>query len=319
MSGSQNFRLRLIAILEAIIILVMSVFIIWICFLRDNNRAVPASTNVSEDPEIRSRPVIEKEETFYQLDGKKILVHDSALGETFIPVYGDVPASELDMDKLVSRNGYSFYKENNEIVSYAGIDISQHQGEIDWKKVKEAGIDFAIIRVGYRTYGGGIIEMDESCGKNIREADAAGIKVGVYFFSQAVNTEEAIEEADTVLNAIEGCNITYPVVFDWEMIADDHARTDSVSVDTLADCCVAFCERVRSAGYTPMIYQNKNTAMKKLDLPRVKDYDFWLAEYGREPSYYYDFRIWQYSSDGTIPGVSGRVDMNICFRDYGEE
>ena len=140
--------------------------------------------------------------------------------------------------------------------------------------------------------------------------------MGAYFFSQATTTEEAVEEADAVIDALAPYDITYPVVYDWELVYHDNARTDDVSVEALADCCVAFCERVKDSGYTPMIYQNTGTAMHKLDLPRVKDYDFWLAEYSSKPSYYYDFKIWQYSNTGHIPGVEGDVDLNICFRPY---
>ena len=198
-------------------------------------------------------------------------------GEVFMPVFADVPASELNTDSIVTRNGYSFYKENDTITSFAGVDVSQYQGDIDWEQVKAAGIDFAMIRVGYRSYGGGEIHFDENFAKNLQGANAAGIKTGVYFFSQAVTTDEAIEEADAVIDAIAPYNITYPVVYDWELIYEDSARTDSISVEMLADCCISFCERVKSAGYTPMIYQNKNTSMYKLDLPRLTAYDFWLG------------------------------------------
>lgn len=306
--------LKAFAVIEAIIILLMFLFIVWFCFIKGGIEAVRANA----DPEVRTRAFIEKEETFYQLDGKKILMHDNTMGEVFLPVYSDVPASTLDTSKfLTDSKGFIVY--NDESVStHTGIDISEFQGEIDWAQVKEAGIDFAIIRVGYRSYGGGIVNLDQNFTANIEGALAAGVEVGVYFFSQAENTDEAIEEADTVLDAISGYNITYPVVFDWELIYDDHARTDKVTVETLADCCIAFCERVKSAGYVPMIYQNTNAATHKLDLPRVKDYDFWLAEYSKAPSFYYKYDMWQYSSDGTVPGIEGRVDMNICFRDYSE-
>ena len=319
-------RYKVLAVLEALLIFVLIFALILALFIKpQNDAAVPASTSSvrekvnTEDPETRTRAVIEKEETFYQINGKKILLHDGTFGEVFMPVFSDVPASELDMNNLVTRNGYSFYKENGEITSVTGVDVSEHQGDIDWEQVKNAGIGFAVIRAGYRTYGGGEVTMDERFTENLEGALQAGLDVGVYFFSQAVNTDEAIEEADAVLNAIEGYHLTYPVVYDWELIFDDSARTDSVSVDTLADCCVAFCERVKSAGYTPMVYQNKLTSMYKLDLPRVKDYDFWLAEYGTEPTYYYDFKIWQYASDGTVPGIPGKVDMNLSFKDYGAE
>lgn len=311
-------KFKALCIIETLIIAALSGGLIWNSFLKDkfdeNGKAVPV--NGGSVSEVRTRPVIEKEETFYQLDGKKILMQNSVYGEVFMPVFADVPACSLDMNSLVTRNGYAFYKENEEITSIAGIDVSEHQGDIDWNAVKNAGIEFAIIRVGYRTYGGGEITLDTTFEQNLRNADAAGIKTGVYFFSQAIDPEEAIEEADAVIDAIRPYNITYPVIFDWELITGDSARTDAMTVDNLADACISFCERVKSAGYTPMIYQNKNTTMFKLDLPKLQDYDFWLAEYGDKPTYYYDYQMWQYSSTGKVPGISGEVDMNISFKDY---
>lgn len=311
-------KFKALCIIETLIIAALSGGLIWNSFLKDkfdeNGEAVPV--NGGSVGEVRTRPVIEKEETFYQLDGKKILMQNSVYGEVFMPVFADVPACSLDMNSLVTRNGYAFYKENEEITSIAGIDVSEHQGDIDWNAVKNAGIEFAIIRVGYRTYGGGEITLDTTFEQNLRNADAAGIKTGVYFFSQAIDPEEAIEEADAVIDAIRPYNITYPVIFDWELITGDSARTDAMTVDNLADACISFCERVKSAGYTPMIYQNKNTTMFKLDLPKLQDYDFWLAEYGDKPTYYYDYQMWQYSSTGKVPGINGEVDMNISFKDY---
>ncbi|MBQ9809105.1 MAG: glycoside hydrolase family 25 protein [Ruminococcus sp.] len=312
-------KFKVLSVIEALIIAALSGELAWQVFLKDRftNEAVPASTS-SEDPQVRTRAVIEKEETLYQLDGKKILMNDGTYGEIFWPVFADVPASTHSTDSIVTRNGYSFYKENGHVTSIAGVDVSDYQGDIDWEKVHDAGIEFAIIRIGYRTYGSGKVTLDENFANNIKAADKAGVKVGVYFFSQAINTDEAIEEADAVLDAIEGFNITYPVIYDWELIYGDSARTDKVTVEELADCCIAFCERVKSAGYTPMIYQNKNTTMFKLDLPRLQDYDFWLAEYGDEPTYYYDYQMWQYSSEGYVPGINGEVDMNISFKDYSK-
>lgn len=311
-------KLKALCIIETLIIAALSGGLIWNSFLKDkfdeNGEAVPV--NGGSVSEVRTRPVIEKEETFYQLDGKKILMQNSVYGEVFMPVFADVPACSLDMNSLVTRNGYAFYKENEDITSIAGIDVSEHQGDIDWNAVKNAGIEFAIIRIGYRTYGGGEITLDTTFEQNLRNADAAGIKTGVYFFSQAIDPEEAIEEADAVIDAIRPYNITYPVIFDWELIIGDSARTDVMTVDNLADACISFCERVKSAGYTPMIYQNKNTTMFKLDLPKLQDYDFWLAEYGDKPTYYYDYQMWQYSSTGKVPGINGEVDMNISFKDY---
>lgn len=317
-----------LAIFELIIIFGLVCGLTWDLFIRDrssgnsSNKTVPASKTVTEaepdneDPQVRKRAVIEKEETFYQLDGKKILYNDSALGQVYLPVFQDVPACSLKMDQLITRNGYSFYRENGNITSITGIDISEYQGDIDWEKVKAAGIDFAIIRAAYRTYGDGSIKIDTKFEENMENAEAAGVHLGAYIFSQATTVDEAIEEADYLIDAVEDYDITYPLIFDWEMIYGDSARTDSVTVETLADCCIAFCERIKSAGYTPMIYQNKNTSLMKLDLPRIKDYEFWLAEYNTKPTYYYDFDIWQYTSDAYVPGIAGRVDMNISFKDY---
>jgi GH25 family lysozyme M1 (1,4-beta-N-acetylmuramidase) len=327
MASNKFKKMRNLALIQAVIILFMAVVLVWSLLIRDTsgNDTIPVSNGLTssddgdDDPEVRTRAVIEKEETYYQLDGKKIYLSDSTYGEIFLPVYEDVPASTVDTDSIVTRNGYSFYKEDGEITSISGIDVSVHQGEINWEQVAAAGIKFAMIRVGYRTYGGGEINFDQSFAENLEGAAAAGIQTGVYFFSQAVSTEEAIEEADAVIDAIAPYNVTYPVVYDWELIYDDSARTDDMSVETLTDSCVAFCERIKSAGYTPMIYQNKGTSLFKLDLPRLTDYDFWLAEYNDEPTYYYNYQMWQYSCSGCVPGITGEVDMNISFKDYSAE
>ena len=310
----RRIRFKSIAIIEAVIILLLIIALIFVGLIRGRGEAVPANAN-SDKPQVRRRAVIEKEEAFYQMDGRKILMQDNTYGEIFVPVYSDVPASTIDTEKITMRNGYAYYMENGEAVSTTGVDVSEFQGDIDWTQVRQAGIDFAFIRIGYRTYGDGIVTYDTAFQRNIEGAQAAGIKVGAYFYSQATNTDEAVEEADAVIDALAPYDITYPVVYDWEIV-HDAARTDEVSVEALADCCVAFCERVKDSGYTPMIYQNKATSMHKLDLPRIKDYDFWLAEYDDKPSYYYDFRIWQYSNTGSIPGIEGQVDLNICFRPY---
>lgn len=311
----RRIRFKSIAILEAIIIIILIVLLVWVGLIREKKDAVPTNAKGSQ---VRRRAVIEKEETFYQLDGKKILMHDGAFGEVFVPVYEDVPACSLDLNSLSMRNGYACYAENGEVVSVNGIDVSEFQGAIDWEQVKQAGIEFAFIRVGYRTYGGGVVTYDSQFQQNIEGALEAGIDVGVYFYSQAVDADEAVEEADAVIDALAGYDITYPVVYDWELVTTDSARTDNVSVEALADCCVSFCERIKDSGYTPMVYQNTATAMHKLDLPRIKDYDFWLAEYSDKPTYYYDYKIWQYSSSGRIPGIEGNVDLNICFKPYGK-
>ena len=246
---------------------------------------------------------------------KKIFISDDG-DELWIPVLENVPVCKYQADQYVTRNNLTYYTENQKIISKFGIDVSGHQEEIDWPTVKKAGVDFAMIRVGYRGYTGGSLVMDEYFERNMQGAHDAGIDIGVYFYSQAITPEEAVQEADLVLSVIGDYQITYPVVYDWETVTTAAARTDNISTETLTNCSIAFCERIKQAGYIPMIYQNKRTSLLKLDLTQLTDYDFWLAEYRDRATYYYNYQMWQYASDGRVPGVKGEVDVNICFKDY---
>ena len=181
------------------------------------------------------------------------------------------------------------------------------------KKVKASGIDFAIIRLGYRGYTEGSIYQDSNFESNIKEALDAGLEVGVYFFSQAITAKEAQEEADFVLSRLKGYDITFPVVFDWEALGKTSARTYGLDTDTLCECAVVFCDKVAAAGYTPMVYFTSYIGYIKYDLSRIMDYKFWFAQYSATPSFYYDYQMWQYTSRGKVDGISGDVDMNIYF------
>lgn len=236
-----------------------------------------------------------------------------------VPYYSDVPASKYIKDSFtVDENGRIAYADAS--VKYStGIDVSSHQGEINWEKVKNDGIDFAIIRIGYRGYGSkGNICEDEMSERNIKGADDAGLKVGVYFYSQATTPEEAAEEAEFVLKIIKKYRIDYPVVFDWENDPGiGGMRTDNVGGDTLTACAVSFCEKIKDAGYIPGVYFNLNDAYVRYNLGKIKDYPFWYAQYeGTAPAFYYNYDIWQYSASGKVEGIKGNVDLNISFADY---
>ena len=192
-----------------------------------------------------------------------------------------------------------------------GVDVSSYQGAVDWERVKNDGIDFAILRVGYRGYTVGSLNKDTYFELNAHNAARAGLDVGVYIFSQAITVEEALEEADFVLEAIRDCNITGPVVFDWEVIGKKEARTYGLDTDTLCAAANAFCSRIREAGYQPMIYFNAYAGYVKYDLSRVLDYPFWFAQYKAQPDFYYDFQLWQYTSSGKVDGIQGNVDMDV--------
>ena len=236
-----------------------------------------------------------------------------------IPIIPSVPKHNYNWENVKSsKNGLKYYTENGKKASYEGIDVSSHQKDIDWAKVKAAGIDFAIIRVGFRGYGTGAILIDEYFTKNIEGALAAGIKVGVYFFSQALNETEAIEEAELVIEQLKKykSKITYPVVYDAEDISNDTARTDGLLGAQITSNCIAFCEKIKEAGYTPMIYANKRWFLTRLDLTRLTDYDMWHAAYVDAPDTPYMYTMWQYSASGKVDGISGTVDLNISFKDY---
>ena len=306
----------ILIIIEAILIIFLTISVVFLYRGRDKAVETMGTADIVTDSEESVERKVN--DNYYKLSGKKILLEDGTYGEIWIPVLENVPAFSKNIDQLKSRNGRKFYVEDSKITSLLGVDVSVHQDNIDWTKVKESGIDFAMVRLGYRGYGTGEAQLDENYAENIQGARDAGLDAGVYFFSQAITAEEAVEEANLVIESLDGLDVNYPVVYDWEIIYDDTARTDNISVDVLTDCCVAFCETIKNAGYTPMIYQNKRTSIFKLDLNRLNDYDFWLAEYNTEPTYYYDFDMWQYTSTGRVPGIEGDVDLNISFKDYSK-
>ncbi len=231
-----------------------------------------------------------------------------------VPYYPNVPAAAYASENFAYSDGRIVY--NDTSVGFStGVDVSSFQGDIDWDAVADDGIDFAIIRVGFRGYGsGGSVHIDDYAEKNIQEANEAGLSVGVYFYSQAISVEEAIEEAEFVLDIIEKHKITAPVVFDWENEPDKGMRTDNLDGTVLTDCAVAFCEKIHSAGYMPAVYFNLTDAYKRYDLDRIKNYTLWYAQHrGVAPEFYYTYNIWQYSDEGKVNGIKGNVDLNISF------
>lgn len=195
----------------------------------------------------------------------------------------------------------------------AGIDVSTHQKDIDWQAVAEDGIDFAILRLGHRGYTQGGLFLDETFQQNLQGALEAGLDVGVYFFSQAVTPEEAVEEADYILDVLDGQTLAFPVAFDWESIPGDEARTDGLDGETMTRCAAAFCKRIEDAGYRPGVYFNRSQGYLHYDLRELTDYELWLAEYASVPDFYYHFDLWQYSHTGRVDGIEGDVDLDLAF------
>lgn len=196
--------------------------------------------------------------------------------------------------------------------SYLGIDVSEWQGEVDWQQVRDAGVEFVMIRIGWRGSDQGLLTEDTMAQTYYEGAKAAGLRVGGYFFSQAVSPEEAKEEAQFALETVKGWQLDLPIAYDWEYVSDD-SRAADVDNATLNQCVAAFCEEIEQAGYDPMLYFNTHHAVHRLDLEQLRDYGFWFALY--DGMLDTDFRVdmWQYTAEGSVPGIEGNVDINLHF------
>ncbi|MBR3971491.1 MAG: glycoside hydrolase family 25 protein [Ruminococcus sp.] len=252
-------------------------------------------------------------------ESDRIHTYNIAYGDVCIPAIEGVPKSTYkDEDFITDENGFKQYYIDGELCSYVGVDVSEHNGYIDWQKVRDAGVDFAMLRIGGRGWGeAGVLYGDSMFWENLRGAKAAGLMVGAYFYSQAISAEEAKEEAEFVLEILDGESLDYPIAFDWETVEGGvGARTDNLSPDILTECARAFCDRIKYAGYTPCLYTGATLAYYKYDLGVLSDIDIWYAFYNDTPGLYYNYMIWQYASDGRVSGISGDVDLNICFKNY---
>lgn len=292
--------------------------------LQEKIRSLEEEKKLLESDYIEAMSIIEETEPEdgtapigIEAESGKILIYDSSVGYAWIPVLSELAQHSYRKSNFsVDERGRMYYTERGEDSSYFGIDVSSHQGDIDWQLVKEDGVEFAFLRIGYRGYGEeGRLCLDEKFLKNYEEAHDAGIDLGIYFFSQAVTAEEAAEEASFLLAALDGRTLEYPIVFDWETVVtaseDAPPRTEDVMPQTLTLSAVTFCEAVEDAGYRAMIYTNKKQAVMKYDLRKLSAYPVWLAYYDTDLNYCYDFDIWQYGT-GSVDGIEGEVDLNIA-------
>ena len=194
-----------------------------------------------------------------------------------------------------------------------GIDVSEYQGYPDWDKVAADGIDFAMIRLGYRGSSEGMLYRDPIFRYNLVKAHNAGLKVGVYFFSQATDRAEAVAEAYYLLAILEEHKdkITMPVVFDWEETGTETSRTKGMSGKTVTDCAKYFCEVIREGGYTPGVYFNRHMGYYLYDLTQLPDVVYWFAGEGDYSDFYYEHALWQYTFTGKVNGINGNVDIDL--------
>lgn len=232
----------------------------------------------------------------------------------FFPILEELARNTYDPEAFMADgDGVMHYYEDGERVSHKGIDVSKYQDKIDWEKVASDEVEYAFIRLGIRGYTEGEIIEDETFEDNIKGALKNDIDVGIYFFTQALSEEEAEEEAAYVIESIAPYQVKYPIVLDVESVTSTKARGNDLTSEERTKYCIAFCEKIKEAGYTPMIYGNLKSFTLLLNIEELEDYDKWFAYYDESYYFPYDFKIWQYTNKGRVAGIKGDVDLNISF------
>lgn len=310
------------------IILAFALAAVLIMYKDQSNETVTAMTKAKQLEDTISNDMITIDELkqnaqkynisieFLQRFFDDVVVYKGQNGITYTPIDESLNQNDYDFDNIVSTDKEKQYVESGTVKSIKGIDVSTYQGNIDWEKVKADGVEYAIIRVGYRGYGTGKIVLDDKFEKNIENATKAGIKVGVYFFSQAISVEEAREEALYVIDKVSGYKLDYPIVFDMEEIAEDEYRTKDLTKQQRTEITKAFCDTVIQSGHKAMVYGNIKWFMEQVDLSELEEYDKWFAQYFNTPFFPYELAMWQYTGKGQVDGIEHAVDLNICFKEY---
>lgn len=248
-------------------------------------------------------PGLAMAERYYEEPEYEEGYYDAGYYEASVP-------NHLREDSWVRNGSFISYVEDG-FLSMVGVDVSKWNGDIDWYLLREQGVEFAIIRVGYRGYETGDIVLDEKFYEYMDGATAAGMRIGVYFYSQAIDEEEAIEEAMFVINHIAGYYITLPVYFDTEDVRLGESRTDVMATANYTLNALAFCQAVEAQGYRAGIYASQDWIRRNLELNRLADYEIWYASYGLTPGKEYGFDMWQYSDLGDLYGCDTYLDMNV--------
>ncbi len=278
--------------------------------------SVAAESDAKESQPEESETVPENDPS---TDGKHTMVVNREGEEEWVLISPYLPKHEYDFTKLVCQSDLMKYYEEGRQVSYVGADISKYQDYVDFVKLKKAGINFVMLRVGARGYGSGQLVADENFSDNIKRATDAGLQVGVYFSSQAITVEEAVEEADAVLTAIGDYQISYPVAFDMGFVENDTARIEALSKAEKTDITKAFLDTVAAEGFKTMIYGDKEWLIKEIDMSKLTAYDVWLSQFQDVPDYPYRFAMWQYTQTASVDGIVGYTNLNVSFIDYAEK
>lgn len=282
---------------------------------KDDDPKVEASPTISPSPTPTHSPSPEE----LAADGNHVSVINKEGEEEWIEILEKLPRNQYDFKDIKIVNGKMSYYQDGEKSSTLGVDLSKTNGNVDFEILKADGIDFVMLKIGQRGYDSGVISMDEKFAEYLADANEAGLEVGVYFYSQAITVEEAVEEVGFVTETLEPYKqqVTYPVVFDMEYVPNDESRVELTDEEDKTEIAEAFLSGIRDAGYTPMIYGNKNWLLGEI-LPEVllKEYNIWLNDQSPVPDYPYDYKMWRYSTGESINGIEGSTGYTISFVDY---
>lgn len=253
-------------------------------------------------------------------DGKHTLLKLPDGTEEWVLISPYLKKNAYDFSNLSETAGLKKYTEGGKKISQIGVDISKHDGTVNFERLKSDGIDYVMIRLGARGYSTGQISLDDNFVENMDAAVKAELSIGVYFYSQAINQEEAIQEAYFVIQNLEPyrAHINFPVAFYMENIINDKARIDGLSRSDKTLITATFLEAIKAAGYIPMVYGNKEWLIKNVDLTRLQNYDVWFSQDEDTPDYPYLYTMWQYTTTGTVNGITGDASLNICFVNYSD-
>lgn len=275
------------------------------------------SASVNEN-DIISQDFEEEEIITVENDGHHTKIINKDYSTEWVPISPYISKDEIDYTNLFNQSGRMKYFINDRCVSKCGVFVSKEQGKIDFEKVKKDGIDFVIIRVGQRGYDSGTLSEDSSFAENIKNAVEAGLEIGLSFASYAVNKNEAVEEADYLLNQVKDYSISFPVAVEMQDTKYDKTRTDSLSKDKRTEAVTAFMKKIADSGLIPVLEGNKRQLIKEVDLSKIMaEYDIWLVDTANEiPDYPYRYDLWTYSNSQEVDGITGKAVVIISFNDY---
>ncbi len=231
----------------------------------------------------------------------------------FVPVDESLKFHSFDSSKVRKNTDGTWGYVDGDLDVIKGIDVSAHQGEIDWAKVAAANVDFAMIRAVYRGYESGKLMEDKQFRTNIEEAHAKGLKVGAYIFTQAINKEEVDEEINKLNGLLGTYELDYPVAIDIEDLAGSTERIEQLTKAERTELIKYYCNEVKKSGYTPMLYLNIDSALNMIELSEFEDIEKWFAVYDSDFYYPYAYQMWQYKETGKVDGIDGYVDLNLYF------